>query len=190
MKTLRLSYLIPTLALALATSTAWGSPVQAPGLPHLQQVTNTIYRGAQPTAEGWKSLADLGIKVVIDLRREGEDGEHSTAAEAKAVQAAGMRYVHVPMNGIVAPGDAQIAKVMAHFNSGEPVFVHCKKGKDRTGTVIACYRIAKQGWENKKALDEAKSLGMHWVEVGMKRYINSFRAPTENAANPEPAAAQ
>jgi tyrosine-protein phosphatase SIW14 len=172
---------IPALALVFAAGSAWGAAVAAPGVPNFHQVTDTIYRGAQPADQGWKSLAGLGIKVVIDLRREGEDG-HSTAAEAKAVQAAGMRYVHVPMAGLVAPSNAQIDKVVTLFASGEPVFVHCKRGKDRTGTAIACYRIRQQGWLNAKALSEAKSLGLHWIELGMKSYINSYKAPAIQAS--------
>ena len=112
---------------------------------------------------------------MIDLRRENENGNHSTASEAKAVEAAGMRYVNVPMNGIVAPKDADIVKVLDLLNGPDPVFVHCKLGKDRTGTVIACYRISHDGWKNGQALAEAKSIGLHLIEVGMKHYISSFR---------------
>src|SRR5262249_13375002 len=191
MKTLRLAYCLPTLAFACATSIAWGAPpVTAPGLPHFFQVTENIYRGAQPTAQGWKSLKDLGVQVVIDLRREGEDGEHSTKEEAKAVEALGMRYLHVPMNGMAAPTEAQITKVLAELNSGKKVFVHCKKGKDRTGTVIACYRIKHQQWGNKKALGEAKSHGIHFVEFAMKNYISSYRGAEVAAAAAPTAVAQ
>jgi hypothetical protein len=61
------------------------------------------------------------------------------------------------------------------LDSGDRVFVHCKEGKDRTGTVVACYRIVADGWGNRKALSEAKSLGMHWYALGMKSYILGFR---------------
>jgi tyrosine-protein phosphatase SIW14 len=163
------------------------APIQAPGVPNFHQVNEHVFRGAQPVRQGWESLAALGVKVVIDLRREHEDGEHSTAAEAKAVHAAGMRYVNVPMNGIMAPGDADIAKVLGLLNGAEPVFVHCKKGMDRTGTVVACYRISHDQWKNKKAMDEARSIGLHWVELGMKRYITGFRSV---AGTPAPAETQ
>lgn len=169
--------LFTPLALALLSSPAFGAEaqVQALGIPNFHQVNDHIFRGAQPTQQGWDSLARLGVKVVIDLRRENENGTHSTVAEAKAVQAAGMRYVNVPMDGIVAPRGADVAKVLDLLNGADPVFVHCRLGKDRTGTVIACYRISHDQWQNRKALDEAKAIGLHWVEVGMKNYISSFR---------------
>jgi protein-tyrosine phosphatase len=86
-----------------------------------------------------------------------------------------MRYVNVPLHGHVAPGETDIIKILTILGSGDRVFVHCREGKDRTGTVAACYRIAVDGWENRKALTEAKSLGMHWYALGMKSYILGFR---------------
>ena len=175
--------LLAPLALAFTSSLTLGAeaPVQALGIPSFHQVNDHIFRGAQPTEQGWDSLRKLGVRLVIDLRRENEDGNHSTAEESKAVQAAGMRYVNVPMNGIVAPQCADVAKVLDLLNGADPVFVHCKLGKDRTGTVIACYRISHDQWNSKKALDEAKTIGLHWVEVGMKNYISSFRSGFTNA---------
>jgi uncharacterized protein (TIGR01244 family) len=172
----------------------WAAGVQAPGIPNFQQVNERIFRGGQPSQEGFQNLAKLGVKTVIDLRRENEEGEHSTQAEKKMVETAGMRYVNVPMKGIVAPTDEQVSKVLAAMDAPGTVFVHCKKGKDRTGTVVACYRITHDSWKNQKALAEAKSLGLHWVEMGMKSYINAFRgipaAVVAAPAAPAPAAAQ
>ncbi len=152
---------------------AGGAPIQAKGISNFHQVNDHIYRGAQPQAEGWQTLSKMGVKVVIDLRRDHEEG-HSVAAEQKAVEAAGMRYVNLPMNGIVAPPDEYVRKAMELMNGQDPVFVHCKLGKDRTGTVIACYRISHDRWQNRQALDEAKSIGLHRIEFGMKRYITSY----------------
>jgi uncharacterized protein (TIGR01244 family) len=151
---------------------AWAGDMPAPGIPNFHKTGQRLYRGGQPAGDAWDSLARLGVKTVIDLRRA---DEHSTQAEARAVAAAGMRYINVPMNGSVAPRGTDIVKILTILDSGDPVFVHCREGKDRTGTVVACYRIATDGRENRKALSEAKSLGMHWYALGMKSYILGFR---------------
>jgi tyrosine-protein phosphatase SIW14 len=176
--------LLAVSALALPCLLAAGSAVAetptaavavAAAVPNFHQVNEHIYRGGQPGPEAWQSLAKMGVKTVIDLRRE---DEHSTAAEAQAVAAAGMKYLNVPMKGVVAPTNEQIAKVLAVLNSQEPVFVHCKRGADRTGTVIACYRIAHDRWQQGQALQEAKSFGMGSVQFGLKHYIKAFQPNT------------
>jgi tyrosine-protein phosphatase SIW14 len=157
----------------------WSAHLEPLGIPNFQQVNEHIFRGGQPADWSWQNLGKLGVKTVIDLRRA---DEHSTAAEAKAVAAAGLNYINVPMKGVVAPTDEQIAKVLGLLDSSEPVFVHCQRGADRTGTVIACYRIAHDGWERHRALNEAKSLGMRWTQVGLKRYIMAFQPAQKRAA--------
>ncbi len=173
---------LPLLAACLISIPAFAANIEAPGVPNFDAVNDHIYRGAQPTDEGFKTLAKLGVKTVIDLRREGETGGHSIKEEQSAVEAAGMRYVSVPMAGLVAPSDQDVRKVLDILESGEPVFVHCRKGKDRTGTVIACYRIEHDGWTNKEAMKEAKDHGIHFIEFGMKRYISNYKAQSEKAA--------
>jgi len=158
--------------LALSLTLVWPALSDTPAIPNFHQVNEHVYRGGQPAPDTWQALSQLGVKTVIDLRRE---DEHSTGEEARAVAAAGMKYVNIPMKGVVAPKHEQIAKVLALLNSKEPVFVHCKRGADRTGAVIACYRIAHEEWERKRALKEATSLGMGFAQIGLKRYIMEFQ---------------
>jgi tyrosine-protein phosphatase SIW14 len=168
-----LVYGILALTLAVAGIQAASIP-DVPGVPNFHQVDEHVYRGAQPHGQGFDGLAKIGIRTVIDLR-----GEKS---EETAVERAGMRYVRLPWNGYKAPAEAQIATVLAllNDNSAWPVFVHCRRGADRTGTAIACYRIAHDHWTNQQALAEAKTFGMSSLEVAMQRFILSFIAPVTN----------
>lgn len=149
------------------------SQTQISGIPNFHKVNAQVYRGGQPTRDGFKALSTLGVKTVIDLR---ETGEHSQRSEAGWVEADGMRYVSVPLSGLAAPPDEKVAKVLAILNdtSAGPVFVHCRRGADRTGTIMACYRISHDHWGNRRALEEARQLGMRFFERAMQNYVNHY----------------
>jgi protein tyrosine/serine phosphatase len=176
--------LLPALVLSLAATALFAhSDSDVPGVGNFHQVNEHVYRGAQPSDKGFASLARLGVKTVIDLR-----GQRS---EQKAVQNAGLHYVRMPWNGYKAPDEKQIAAVLSLMNDNTqwPVFVHCRRGADRTGTAIACYRILHDHWTNEQALSEAKTFGMSSLEVAMQHYIMNFQAGNFLAASGTPATA-
>lgn len=164
--------LLGVLALSLSLAGLPAATVfDVPGVPNFHQVDEHVYRGAQPDGQGFDGLAKIGIKTVIDLR-----GANS---EKSAVEHAGMHYVRLPWSGYKAPADSQITAVLSLLNNNTawPVFVHCRRGADRTGTAIACYRIVHDHWTNQQALAEARTFGMSSLEIAMQRYILRFAPP-------------
>jgi tyrosine-protein phosphatase SIW14 len=179
MKILRGTALLVFAGYGALCQPTWAAEATAAGVANFHHVNDRIFRGGQPDPQGWETLAKLGVKTVIDLRPA---EEHSIKEEKQAVEATGMHYVNVPLNGLAAPPNDKISQLLALLNDAPgPVFVHCRRGADRTGTVIACYRVAHDGWSNKKALKEAKSDGMSWVEFGMQRYVMAFRASSPSS---------
>lgn len=154
-------------------------PPQVPGVQNFHQVDANVYRGGQPTGEGFRNLAKLGIKSVIDLREQGD----RSAFEEKAVTATGMKYIGIPMRGMQKPSDQSMRKALdlLEDQSAGPVFVHCQRGADRTGDVIACYRVEHDHWKNSAALAEARSLGMSWFQKAIQHYVLSYRPRTPAA---------
>ena len=176
----------PRFLLVLSLPVFAASPVQ--GIHNFYQVDGQVYRGAQPTGEGIRYLAKMGVKTVIDLR---EPGRRSEAEEA-AVTAAGMKYINVPMSGLTAPSEEQTSKILALLEDEKagPVFVHCMRGADRTGAVIASYRIDHDGWDNGRALKEAMANGMSFFQLPRQSFIRNFHKRTIEATAADGVTAQ
>ena len=151
---------------------AWLAAAQPPGIQKFEQINEHLYRGAQPAEAGFQALQKMGIHTVLDLR----DRASETRWERHIVESLGMRFLTIPMD-LHAPTDGEMAHVLTLLNASEgwPVFVHCEGGRDRTSAVIACYRIAHDGWDNQKAYNEARQHGISMRDVGLRNYILTFK---------------
>ena len=180
-----------TLALCMVLQTQTAPSVtpmpDLSAVSRFQKVDAKLFRGAQPDARGLRQLRDLGIQTVINLRGE---QDALTEQEQRTVESLGMRYLLLPIAdgnfftpSRVVPEDV-VRKFFAAVDSATgPVFVHCRRGADRTGTLVALYRIARHGWDNQRAYAEARALGMRWWYSGFKRQILAFRPGPELIAN-------
>ncbi len=131
---------------------AWADKLDRAGLPNCYQLTTNFYRGAQPSAKGMAGLKALGVKSVVNLRTFHSD-------EAK-LAGTGLKRERIKMEPWHANDEdvVRFMKIVADTNN-LPVFVHCQRGADRTGTMCAIYRIAFCGWTKAAALDEMKGGG-------------------------------
>jgi protein tyrosine/serine phosphatase len=114
------------------------------------QMDERFYRGARPKERDLKALAGMGIKTIIDLT------DNSREYEQPAVEAAGLRYINIPMEDKSTPNMDQINEFLKVVNDPETgkFFVHCAGGRHRTGVVGAVYRFNHDGWKLEQALEE------------------------------------
>ena len=114
------------------------------------QMDDRFFRGARPKDEDYKALAELGVKTVIDLT------DNSRAEEQPAVEAAGLRYINIPMVDKSYPSIEQVNEFLKVVNDPETgkFFVHCAGGRHRTGVVGAVYRFNHDGWNLEQVLAE------------------------------------
>jgi hypothetical protein len=151
-------------------------------IPDFAAVTPALYRGAQPRQNGFEALAKMGIQIVVDLRGD-RDGDRAE------VTSLGMQYV--PMHWQCSfPKDRIFADFLTLIrkNQGKKIFVHCRVGDDRTGMMIAAYRMAEEGWTAKRALDEMAKYGFSFAHKrlicpGLSEYEEHF--PEHFATKPE-----
>jgi protein tyrosine phosphatase (PTP) superfamily phosphohydrolase (DUF442 family) len=147
----------------------WAKPVQLAGVPNLYQVSDVLYRSAQPSAEGMRNLRASGIKTVVNLR--------SFHSDRDEIEGTGLAYEHIYMKAW-HPEKKEIVRFLQIVTNKDhtPVLVHCQHGADRTGTMCAVYRIAVQGWSKEKALEEMTEggYGFHGIWANLIKWIEAL----------------
>lgn len=132
------------------------------GIPNFSEVEPLIYRGGQPTQEGWGYLKSIGVTQVIKLNEDSESVDNVPDGMT-------LFKVQIPLSQqIITEPNAQYLSDAVGFI--EPnTFVHCEHGKDRTGLVIGMYRVIKQGWTKARAYDEMITFGFHPELFGLAK---------------------
>jgi tyrosine-protein phosphatase SIW14 len=168
--------LTATLALAAAVVAA-GAPAFAAEIPHFTQVSPGLYRGGRPSEGDVAALREMGVNTILDL--EGGLFVAETAPverERHWAAAAGIDFEHVPLGPLGAPRADRFDAALAVLTdpNRRPVFVHCHAGVDRTGFVVAAYRVKVEGWTPEQAYEEMVRLGFHsslfWWKEAFFRY--------------------
>jgi len=160
---------------------AYGEKLKLDGLPNGGKISDALFRGAQPRAQGLKELKNLGITTIVDLRGEDPD---KIFWERKQAESLGIRFVSIPVSGWSPPSNDQVAQFLKIFrdNPKEKVFVHCRFGDDRTGVFVATYRMAYNGWPAQQAINEMYFFGFNgFWHPSMKSFIRDFPARLQTA---------
>lgn len=151
------------------SSRTWAQRLELPGLPNLHKVCDELYRGAQPTAEGMKELEKLGVKTVVNLRFLFSDRDE--------LKGTSLGYEHINMTTFW-PVEADVVRFLRIVTDPNrtPVFVHCQYGADRTGVMVAVYRIAVQGWSKDEAIEEMTKggFGHHAIYKNLVEFIREL----------------
>lgn len=149
--------LILTLLFSLCSSTAviahQTDPETECDIANFEHVSPDLWRGAAPSPKALEHLADIGLKTVIDLRLSGS-GVTKESAQARRL---GLAYHHIPL-GYRRPTESEVSKFLSIVNdpANQPVYVHCRYGADRTGTMIGIFRAVNQGWDFESAYAEMR----------------------------------
>lgn len=137
-------------------------------------VDGRIYRGEQPRKGEYAELAALGVTTVIDLRLDAHDDAKESC------EAAGLKYVNIPIDDRKCPTDADVVAFLRTLDADPhaKVYVHCAGGRHRTGSMIAVYRMARDGWSLDQAYKEMLAYDFYTRNGhgGFKTFVENYYA--------------
>ena len=124
----------------------WAAPIIGSSLDNLYQVDEGLYRSEQPDTEAFADLAKLGIGEVLNLREYHSDDDEAAGSD--------MALHHIKIDTGAISEEQLVAALDIIIHRKAPILVHCWHGSDRTGAVIAAYRIVMENWSKERAIDE------------------------------------
>ena len=169
-----LAVILFLLAYASAAVPARLSEIPGVSIKNFGKVNDHYYRGSQPSQEEFAQLKRLGIKTVIDLRKDSE------RAEQDWVRGLGMQYFNIPLKASTSATEDQTSYFLSLVNdpTNWPVYIHCKGGRHRTGALTAVYRITHDGWTADQAYREMREYdfnnGVFGGPKAQKNYVYSY----------------
>jgi protein tyrosine/serine phosphatase len=159
--------------LASIAAVAQTAPARHVPIKNFGQVNENYFRGSQPGAAELAELKRLGIKTVIDLRKD------RLSESESLVRAQGLAYFNIPLTTKQPATDEQTAYFLRLVNdpANWPIYVHCKGGRHRTGQMTAIFRMTQQGWTATEAYEEMKRYDFEdsWFYPRvLKRHVFAF----------------
>lgn len=113
---------------------------------NFHQVSAELFRSGQPNKNEAKSMEEIGIESFLNLRLRVDD--------KKAIKGTSIKGYRVPIKTKKITYNDMVEALKTFNVAAKPVLIHCRRGSDRTGCFVACYRIAFQDWNKEDAIAE------------------------------------
>jgi protein tyrosine phosphatase (PTP) superfamily phosphohydrolase (DUF442 family) len=154
-----------------------------PGVENFAKISDALWRGAQPTAEGFKNLEKQGLKTVISFRHDHDD--------MPLLKGTKLKYLRIPSFAF-RPTQEHLVTFLKIIEdpANWPVYIHCAQGRDRTGYNAAAYRMVVQGWKADDAICEMNVFRFNKIWVGNPGFLKTLDLTTlqeQVKAEPKPA---
>lgn len=134
-------------------------------LENFYKIDEGVYRSEQPDKADFMALEAFGIEEVLNLRNYHSDNDEAEGTNLK---------LHRLKTNAYSISQKQLIKALRTIKERKgPIVVHCQHGSDRTGGVLAMYRIVFQNFSKEEAIKEMKEggFGFHKIFGNIARTI-------------------
>lgn len=159
--------------LLLAQAQTGPTKVEIAGANNVTRVDATIACAGATSPAAFAEIRKQGFASIINLRRDQEPGADIAGAR-DAAQKAGLKYVHIPVDGARPdPASAEAFIKAVTDSSNQPAFVHCGTA-NRVAAMWLIKRVVVDGWEIDRAQAEAKAIGL--TSADLERFALDYAA--------------
>ncbi|MCE2743296.1 MAG: dual specificity protein phosphatase family protein [Fluviicola sp.] len=149
----------------------WAKKVELNPMYNLYKVDDDLYRSEQPTKEGMVALESMGIKSIVNVRNILNDRREGKATKLdlykKRINTWTIKYSEI------------IDALRLIQKAPKPVLIHCKHGSDRTGCIVAAYRMAFMNWTKEEAIKEFQLGGYGYHEDAFPNILKLLKSINE-----------
>jgi protein tyrosine/serine phosphatase len=137
------------------------------GPDRFARVGDGIYRGGQPTRRHLEILRELGVRTIVNLRRENSRVWKQEKLDALDL---GLEFHRYPFYGVFGVKEAFLDEILGLVRRRH-IYVHCKHGRDRTSLIVALYRVLDEAWDpelawQREALDYGSAQTLFYRKIG------------------------
>jgi uncharacterized protein (TIGR01244 family) len=159
MKRIVLLFVMVAAGVSMAAAQSQVKKPAVPGITNFAQVETTVACAGAVTPASVAEIKKMGFGAIINLRLANEQGA-DIDAEAAAAKAAGINFVHLPLNG-ASPDPAVVDRFLKTVSESgnQPAFIHCASG-NRAAAMWLIKRVLVDKWDDDRAIAEASDLGL------------------------------
>ncbi|NLP57278.1 dual specificity protein phosphatase family protein [Lutibacter sp. B1] len=129
--------------------------IESANFDNLYKLNDFLYRSEQPSKKGMQEIENADIKTVLNLRKKNKDLKKSKNTQLK--------LMHFPIKTSKFSNNDIFESLKIIKEAEKPILIHCWYGSDRTGVIVAAYRMVFENWPKDKAIAEFtdKRFGYH-----------------------------
>jgi uncharacterized protein (TIGR01244 family) len=159
------------LFLVLAAMQTQVKKETVPGITNFAQVETTVACAGAVTPAAVAEIKKMGFKSIFNLRLATEQGA-DIEGETAAAKAAGITFIHLPLNG-TSPDPAVVDSFLQAITApgNQPALIHCASG-NRASAMWFIKRVMVDKWDTDRAMAEASQLGA--ISPAMKTFALDY----------------
>jgi protein tyrosine/serine phosphatase len=170
------------------------TPITSKDVCNFHQVDAQIYRGGRPRSSAYPKFVDFGIRTILNLEeKEYAESERAVVDELnlglppeKQIQLVSIPIGPAEIETKEVPPE-HVKKIFEEIRDAKrPIFIHCYHGKDRTGAIVAIYRMLMNQKSVSEAYDEAFHYGFSLEDHGLSKTVDRYKSEKKLKALPRP----